>query len=198
MFTLAAANIDGSQKSIGKTRMVFWICIVLILILATLFCDGDGESFFGICAFGTIVIFIFICMIGSVVFEHSENTKITHSYKIISLQDNEGTEGHIGGGFFFITGNIGTYQFYSWYERQADGSYESRQISTHNFPVKIWEEPSSAEPKAIQREICHSHSIPGWLSPIDFAQSDECETEIWELFVPQGTIVHDFKLDASS
>lgn len=181
--------------------MIFWICIAITLIAAIpVWIRGGEEGFEGflaICIFGSVATFLLVCMMGSVIFENSHDIQSKHTYRIVSLQDNEGTEGHIGGGFFFVTGNIGTYQFYSWYEREPDGSYESRQISTHDYPVKIWEEPSSSQPKAIKRETCHEHSAPSWLSPFDFSKENYCDTDGWELFVPKGTIVRNYRLDGA-
>lgn len=180
--------------------MIFWVVLVLG-VAASLFLAliaEDGMAFFFGLAATAVVLMVGVVMIGGTIWEETHESKQTHSFEIASLQDNFGAEGEIHGGFFFTTGFIGSYQFYSWYEKQPDGSFEARQVSTRSAPVKVWERPADSPPKVVKHELCADYALPNWLVPFNLTVLDgDCEAVVWELFVPDGTIAHEYKLDGA-
>jgi hypothetical protein len=123
------------------------------------------------------------------------DTAVEH--ELVTLQDQFGQEGEFQGGLFFSSGYIDSKLYFAWYEKQDDGSYRNESVKEdENNEIKVWEEPKGTPPSVTENIYnCEGETAEGW-RPYHFTSTTEaCET-VWELHVPEGTIVRDLKLDA--
>jgi hypothetical protein len=161
------------------------------------FWDGESPaSIFFLGTFFTGMIWFAVCMMGSLFFLEDESEfKGSYTHDVVALQDNFGSSGEIRGGLFFTTGHMTSGQFYSWYERMPDGSYESETIvESDELSISVFEVDPGEEPRAVQEVYDVTYGkVPDWWFP--FSMGDTDEEYHYDLYVPRGTIVQDFSLD---
>lgn len=184
--------------------MVFWILlslgfVITVFLTAVFWDDGGFATFFGcvlvLCGAPVAIEF----MVGAAGANHDVVTSSTVTHHVVSLQDNFGTTGHINGGggflFFSISGSFNGHLTYSWYERNPDGSYQSHSVRERNN-VKVFQVPPSQKPRVVETIQDVEQDADSWLLPPALNKLDEHTNKSWALYVPRGTIVHDYKLDA--
>lgn len=200
----------------GDSRMMFWICLAictplfLLLIYYSIrrsrenvkydylskYSNGKFYSglFFGILSAVSFVIVLTAALSVSDGLIVKEGT-ITH-YPV-TLSDSLGTVGHISGGLFFISGSINSKLYWSWYEHSRDGS-GLKAVSvkeTWDTNIRVKQIPKTETPRIEQVLYKQEGHTPSWIAPFNL-MNDKDATDVWTLYVPRGSVTHDFKLDA--
>lgn len=129
---------------------------------------------------------------------HQETTR-----QVVSLQDNAGTSGsvHGGGSFlgFFVSGQQNGSIFYSWYEREGSGpGFRGRSITDNNAnDVRVVQIPRSHSPRVVHETWNSDTRTDSWVAPFNMNASEAPYwRDNWTLYVPRGTIVRQYRLNA--
>lgn len=172
--------------------------LIFALLAAAVTIDGDRiAAFFTVAFVGCIIAFFGSIIVTESCTHHHWTVDATPNARWypVSLSDNYGTYGEIHGGLFVISGFVATEQFYSWYEETPDGGLEANRVSERAGQVKVYEEPEGTRPvveKFTVRDDCTDTS--GYWSFLDC--EDDLDESLYEIHVPEGTIVRQFQLDS--
>lgn len=107
---------------------------------------------------------------------------------IVSIKDNSQVEGNIRGGIFLIRGNINQKEYYMGYKQNEDGSFSQFKVPVERS--KIYETTDG-----FRLEIYEFRQKNTGLFVMPCHQCTE-EHRQYKIYVPKGSIVQDFTLDA--
>lgn len=180
--------------------MIFFI----ILLIVTLIIGGwigyeSGwgnfeDTFIGVLLAFTLYAgcFVILQMIGAVI---STTTKeVTYPVPIVTLNDGKGMKGRISGGMFVIRGSFEDTQHFSYYRKEADGSFllEKRPATAS----KIWLDATAETARVDITDTVYGCEPKHWWvvwgcgdgRPATFVRAD--------FHIPADSIVNEFELDA--
>lgn len=196
--------------------MIFWLFVIITIIVVSAFTWAevdrdtsysysmyhDDPSPIGV-FFGSLILcgafFGFILAIMCSMFGDAERVQTLHeSHQVAALNDSADIEGEFHGALFFSSGYINTRLFWRWYEEQPDGTLEPMQISEKDGnDVVVHLIPDGEEPRVEHYDYEDITRNPDWLAPFDgWAFNDGDETDVWDLYIPRGSILHEAELDA--
>lgn len=118
----------------------------------------------------------------------------TYNQPIASLGDGQGIQGSFHGGIFVSYGQIGDTQQYSYYLRNANGSFNLMRRPADQSTIYTDTPPSRAYVRVTDKvTTCR----PTWWLLCD-PTSREAEFEHADFHIPAGSIANDFKLDGAN
>lgn len=172
----------------------FAILIFAILWLISLCWDGWKKSKTELKLFFiSIIVFLVSIVLNSMLCTKLKTEKLqTARYELVSLQDNSQISGQGRGGLFYLYVSMDTNDIYSYYYKVGDG-YQKGKIVSENAIIY---EQDNCTPCIIEYSTITKLDMNPLLSGIlTFGLFNE-ETISYDIFVPTGTIVQTFSLDA--
>ncbi len=151
----------------------------LFAVVFVIFCivfwgerSEDGFIFLGgLMSFlvsGFIFIIVMVCI---------PTKEVTYTTRIVSLQDNNRTEGS----FSLGSGHIEGVTYYCYYYNHRDGGYALGKVKTSNARIVEWDKDYAIKKYTMveNKEWGKGHMVGGYV-----------------FYVPKGTVVRNFNLDA--
>lgn len=172
----------------------FAILLSLVFWLFDLLFDGWKSSKrqlkrASISALVCVLSFLALCPL--VLKLHTEKIE-TARYELVSLQDNTQISGHVRSGLFYLYASVDTDDVYTFYYIYNDG-YKKGKIVSEN--VTLYEDDNHT-PCIIEYTTTEKLDMNPILKAIlTFGMLEDSEVS-YEVFVPKGTIVPTFSLDA--
>lgn len=110
----------------------------------------------------------------------------TNRKELVCLQDNSQVSGH--GSVFYV--KVETNEFYCYYYKTEDGGIKMGKVNAENAVIYQGDyEPCIIEKTSVKKPINMSATTARWLL---------CTRKVvYEIYVPEGTIVETFSLDAN-
>ncbi len=146
----------------------------------------------------TIFIAICVCFIscfGLVKIDKKsyQETEETKRYELISIQDGSQISGHANGNLFYVHASIDMNDVYTFYYKFKNG-YKKGKIKSKN--VIIYEQ-DNCNPLIIKYTTYTKSKMNNVLTAIlSFNAFKELPEVSYKIYVPKGTILQTFKLDA--
>jgi hypothetical protein len=162
-----------------------------------------GPVRLGLCAAFIIALSFGVMVLASLVYtEISDEEKAVEAgrsvHQIATLQDTTATGGEIRGSFFLgigsVAGAFGPQIGYSWYQREGN-VLRGVVVSEDGYNEVVVHE-GDYRPHVLRRwwtDPCHT---PWWLNPIHQLCGTGDWQESWDIFVPEGTVIRNLRLDA--
>lgn len=143
---------------------------------------------------GIVMFLVMACLSSSAPKHHLEWE--TSSVSLISLQDNAGVQGSVGGNFLLISGEINQATYYSYWYKDGDGFRHGQLTDANNVVVY---EDAADDPRLVTITQWDG-SCYGW----DWAQFTFCNdpggswtavsAQIHKFHVPPGTVIRKISL----
>lgn len=90
----------------------------------------------------------------------------------------------------FFTGKKNGTEYYSWYEKTANGGIQPRTIEVNSeSKIKIFEISAHAHPKVIRHQFETVHGWTSWVGPMDLGDENEVGSTVWDLYIPKGSVL---------
>lgn len=163
-----------------------WIISFAIIGFFLLMLDDVAEAFFGL-MFGAMFGFLTAMVIGAFSADDPAYRTLP-SVPLESLVDGSDTRGS----FFLGSGTINDVAVYTWYEQSGDNAYVQRQADADAATIHFSTEPPHYT-KTV-RDYGNKPFFGTWKINIS-SGVDEYYTK-YDFYVPQGTIKHNYVLDA--
>lgn len=177
--------------------MLVWL-IIFLLAIALGYVVGspsDEGGWFAFCFgfWGCILGFVASVLIGCGVHSDKEWRKVD-SKPLMNIADNQDTEGHFG---FLLGGTVDGQPVYSWYEQTAENTFVRRDVDAWQAEIHYTE----GEPHYDSYEQFHTADpsfIKLWVFNPNGPKPDETHDAYthYDFYVPRGSIIPEYKLDA--
>lgn len=172
---------------------IFAIVCFIFMIADLFFADWRGTltSFIGTCILSAIG---FICLfaLAKIAAWSYQETEQTASYELVSLQDNSQISGYGSGNLFYVYASIDTEEVYTYYYKFNDG-FKKGKINSDN--VIIYEK-DNCNPLILEYTTYTKGKMNGILRAILAFGYPNTSEKHYEIYVPKGTILQTFNLDA--
>ncbi|MFW6046949.1 MAG: hypothetical protein ACOCP4_04090 [Candidatus Woesearchaeota archaeon] len=167
--------------------MLFYILFFIMIIFIIHLCKPSKNNIDSIsmCVILTIIGALFLLVISIAITEYHGKVVEKYSeymYNISSLHNN--TE--ISGSFFIGSGSIDETEYYFTFVKIGDNTYKRKKFRTDDTYII---ESNSGKPRVIKKTAnmkLNDYITPSWLTTITRPK--------YYMYVPEGTIIKDFRL----
>ena len=139
----------------------------------------------------SVTSFVSIFVLDKMIYEEKVQTK---DYQLVCLQDNSQISGNIDKGIFYVHASIGEDETYTFYYK-IDNGFKMEKISAKNTIIY---EQDDVSPHIIQYATNPRSKLPNEMvhNALTCFKYFAEEEKSYEIYVPRGTIVTEYKLDA--
>lgn len=189
-------NMIGGINMISITFIASFFAIFIFIIIGLIDLPLDGWECTkrqfkraSISALVCVLSFLALCPLAMKLYTEKIETA---RYELVSLQDNTQISGHARGGLFYLYASVDTDDVYTFYYTH-NGGYKKGKIVSEN--ITIYEDDNHT-PCIIEYTTAEKLDMNPILKAIlTFGMLENSEVS-YEVFVPKGTIVPAFSLDA--
>jgi hypothetical protein len=174
---------------------ILFVIVLIGLIIATE--DGlDWVSGVGLFVFVAFVVGFCACVMNVIFMNVGYRTATKQEVVglLQSVRDGQAIHGSFSGGFFLAVGSVNSTPEYTYYLRDADGSYSLHALDADG--VKVWQDSTTPRLTCELRYLAHDHSSLLSIFPPQWEDDnrDAAGCTSYEFHVPPGSIVHDYVL----
>lgn len=167
-----------------------WMVSLLVIdVIIFVFWIREGEYFVAPFVFSLMIdlVLVSVLLFATMIFNGYQETYINREIEtnIVSIKSDSG----ISGSFFLGCGNIGSDVYYYMYLDKGNNKYNLFKLQAENSTII----ESDEKPHIIKyRKIAKPNKFNKYT---EFMNEERKGTQFYEIVVPRGTIVTNFKLD---